>query len=108
MRGSFRDRSRDAAVQAVNTQRFSRRLASGRASRRANSRFWAKAGGVSMCSSGVGRKPSEFVRREKIKSIGAVLFVTAEYNRSVPAALKNALAAGSRPCGSTPGRPGRQ
>jgi chromate reductase len=31
----------------------------------------------------------------------AVLFVTPEYNRSVPAVLKNALDVGSRPCGSS-------
>lgn len=35
--------------------------------------------------------------REKIKKMDAVLFVTPEYNRSVPAVLKNALDVGSRP-----------
>lgn len=35
--------------------------------------------------------------REKIKPFDAVLFVTPEYNRSVPAVLKNALDVGSRP-----------
>jgi chromate reductase len=35
--------------------------------------------------------------REKINAVDAVLFVTPEYNRSVPAALKNALDVGSRP-----------
>src|SRR5262249_16451803 len=37
--------------------------------------------------------------REAIKAAGAVLFVTPEYNRSIPAALKNAVDVGSRPYG---------
>jgi chromate reductase len=37
--------------------------------------------------------------RERIRAADAVLFVTPEYNRSVPAALKNALDVGSRPYG---------
>ena len=37
--------------------------------------------------------------RERIKSYDAVLFVTPEYNRSVPGALKNAIDVGSRPYG---------
>lgn len=35
--------------------------------------------------------------RYKMKQIDAVLFVTPEYNRSIPAVLKNAVDAGSRP-----------
>lgn len=35
--------------------------------------------------------------RKTIKALDAVLFVTPEHNRSVPAALKNALDIGSRP-----------
>lgn len=35
--------------------------------------------------------------RKKIKESDAVLFVTPEYNRSVPAVLKNAIDVGSRP-----------
>jgi chromate reductase len=35
--------------------------------------------------------------RQKIKSADAVLFLTPEYNRSVPAVLKNAIDIGSRP-----------
>ncbi|GGK04579.1 ACP phosphodiesterase [Lentibacillus kapialis] len=35
--------------------------------------------------------------RNKIKACDAVLFVTPEYNRSVPGVLKNALDVGSRP-----------
>lgn len=41
------------------------------------------------------------VFRRRVKSADAVLFVTPEYNRSVPAALKNALDVGSRPYGSS-------
>jgi chromate reductase len=37
--------------------------------------------------------------RDKINAVDAVLFVTPEYNRSVPGALKNALDVGSRPYG---------
>ena len=39
--------------------------------------------------------------RERVKAADAVLFVTPEYNRSVPAVLKNALDVGSRPYGSS-------
>lgn len=35
--------------------------------------------------------------REKIRSFDGVLFVTPEYNRSVPGVLKNAIDVGSRP-----------
>ena len=46
--------------------------------------------------------------RERMNAVGAVLFVTPEYNRSVPAALKNALDVGSRPYGKSvwDGKPG--
>ena len=37
--------------------------------------------------------------RERIKAAAAVLFVTPEYNRSIPAPLKNALDVASRPFG---------
>jgi chromate reductase, NAD(P)H dehydrogenase (quinone) len=37
--------------------------------------------------------------REAIKAVQAVLFVTPEYNRSIPAAMKNAVDVGSRPYG---------
>ena len=49
---------------------------------------------------------SEF--RARIAVADAVLFVTPEYNRSVPAALKNALDVGSRPSGRSVwnGKPG--
>ena len=39
--------------------------------------------------------------RNRIKEIDAVLFVTPEYNRSVPAVLSNALDVGSRPYGAS-------
>ncbi|ANY13484.1 NADPH-dependent FMN reductase [Latilactobacillus curvatus] len=39
--------------------------------------------------------------RNKMKTMDAVLFVTPEYNRSVPAVLKNALDVGSRPYGAS-------
>jgi chromate reductase len=39
--------------------------------------------------------------RERVKAADAVLFVTPEYNRSVPAVLKNALDVGSRPYGAS-------
>src|SRR6266436_9600421 len=38
---------------------------------------------------------------QRVKAADAVLFVTPEYNRSVPAVLKNALDVGSRPYGSS-------
>lgn len=46
--------------------------------------------------------------REAIKATDALLFVTPEYNRSVPAVLKNAIDVGSRPYGSSVwhGKPG--
>jgi chromate reductase len=46
--------------------------------------------------------------RERIKATDAVLFVTPEYNRSIPSPLKNALDVGSRPFGQSvwSGKPG--
>lgn len=46
--------------------------------------------------------------RKTVKPMDAVLFVTPEHNRSVPAALKNALDVGSRPYGQSVwnGKPG--
>jgi len=46
--------------------------------------------------------------REQIRTAEAVLFVTPEYNRSVPGVLKNAIDVGSRPYGSSVwnGKPG--
>ena len=45
--------------------------------------------------------PTYLEFREKIKSVDGVLFVTAEYNRSIPAVLKNAIDVGSRPYGAS-------
>ena len=46
--------------------------------------------------------PSEWSEfRQCVKSFDGVLFVTPEYNRSVPAVLKNALDVGSRPYGQS-------
>lgn len=53
--------------------------------------------------------PAAWVQfRERIRAADAVLFVTPEHNRSVPAALKNALDIGSRPYGQSVwnGKPG--
>lgn len=46
--------------------------------------------------------------RQKIKKSDGVLFVTPEYNRSIPAPLKNAIDVGSRPYGQSvwDGKPG--
>ena len=46
--------------------------------------------------------------REEVRPADAVLFVTPEYNRSVPGVLKNALDVGSRPYGHSvwDGKPG--
>ena len=46
--------------------------------------------------------PGEWLAfRDRIRPAAAVLFVTPEYNRSVPAALKNAIDVGSRPHGKS-------
>lgn len=46
--------------------------------------------------------------RERIRAADALLFVTPEYNRSIPGGLKNALDVGSRPYGKNnfAGKPG--
>ncbi len=53
--------------------------------------------------------PPEWVAfRERIRRADGVLFVTPEYNRSVPGVLKNAIDVGSRPYGQSAwaGKPG--
>ncbi|MEI6091976.1 MAG: NAD(P)H-dependent oxidoreductase [bacterium] len=46
--------------------------------------------------------PTEWTEfRNKLKTFDGVLFVTPEYNRSVPAVLKNAIDVGSRPSGQS-------
>lgn len=55
------------------------------------------------------KPPAEWTAfRERIRAADAVLFVTPEHNRSVPAALKNAIDVGSRPYGKNAwsGKPG--
>ena len=56
-----------------------------------------------------GNIPQEWNRfRQEVKSLDSVLFVTPEYNRSMPAVLKNALDIASRPYSSNAwsGKPG--
>lgn len=56
-----------------------------------------------------GHPPKEWTAfREHIKTFDGFLFVTPEYNRSVPAPLKNAIDVGSRPYGKSiwGGKPG--
>jgi chromate reductase, NAD(P)H dehydrogenase (quinone) len=49
-----------------------------------------------------GSSPAQWTAfRQRVKAADAVLFVTPEYNRSMPAVLKNALDVGSRPYGSS-------
>jgi len=54
--------------------------------------------------------PPQVVRdfKQRVESFDAVLFVTPEYNRSVPGVLKNAIDVGSRPYGKSSwnGKPG--
>ena len=53
--------------------------------------------------------PSAYTQfRESLREFDAVLFVTPEYNRSIPAVLKNAIDVGSRPYGQSVwnGKPG--
>ena len=55
------------------------------------------------------KPPAEWTTfRQRIKEADAILFVTPEYNRSVPAPLKNAIDVGSRPYGQNAwnGKPG--
>lgn len=55
-----------------------------------------------------GAPPSWVTFRDRIRAADAVLFITPEYNRSVPGVLKNALDVGSRPYGISAwnGKPG--
>jgi len=46
--------------------------------------------------------PETWLRfRQQVRAADALLFVTPEYNRSIPSALKNAIDVGSRPKGSS-------
>lgn len=56
-----------------------------------------------------GTPPQEWVDfRDSIRDLDALLFITPEYNRSMPGGLKNALDIGSRPYGQSAwaGKPG--
>jgi chromate reductase len=56
-----------------------------------------------------GEPPSTWTEfRKRVKSFDGILFVTPEYNRSVPGVLKNAIDVGSRPYGQSVwgGKPG--
>lgn len=56
-----------------------------------------------------GRLPAQWTAfRERVKGYDGVLFITPEYNRSVPGVLKNAIDVGSRPYGKSvwTGKPG--
>ena len=56
-----------------------------------------------------GKPPQSWVAfREQVKTFDGVLFLTPEYNRSVPAVLKNAVDVASRPYGKNvwAGKPG--
>ncbi|MFT3983266.1 MAG: NADPH-dependent FMN reductase [Lachnospiraceae bacterium] len=56
-----------------------------------------------------GADPKEYtVFRDEIQALDGLLFITPEHNRSIPAALKNALDVGSRPYGKNVwnGKPG--
>jgi chromate reductase len=46
-------------------------------------------------------QPAWTAFRDRVRVADAVLFVTPEYNRSVPGVLKNAIDVGSRPHGSS-------
>lgn len=49
-----------------------------------------------------GTTPAEYLTfRQTVKAADAVLFVTPEYNRSIPGVLKNAIDVGSRPYGQS-------
>ncbi len=57
----------------------------------------------------IGPAPDSYERfRKSVDRLDGVLFITPEYNRSVPAVLKNALDVGSRPYGHNvwSGKPG--
>ncbi|NLA58436.1 MAG: NAD(P)H-dependent oxidoreductase [Firmicutes bacterium] len=46
--------------------------------------------------------PAEYTAfRSRVRSFDAILFVTPEYNRSIPGVLKNAIDVGSRPYGQS-------
>jgi len=49
-----------------------------------------------------GSTPAEYTSfRNTLREMDAILFVTPEYNRSIPGVLKNAIDVGSRPYGAS-------
>lgn len=49
-----------------------------------------------------GPAPEEYLNfRNEVKSLGGFIFITPEYNRSIPGVLKNAIDVGSRPKGES-------
>lgn len=67
-------------------------------------------GGLALYNEDIdGTPPAAYTAfREQIRNSDALLFVTPEYNRSVPGVLKNAIDVGSRPYGQSAwsGKPG--
>jgi chromate reductase len=63
---------------------------------------------ITKTSTAIHRRQPTALSANKLRSSDAVLFVTPEYNRSVPAPLKNAIDVGSRPYGKSAwsGKPG--
>nr|WP_320191786.1 NAD(P)H-dependent oxidoreductase [uncultured Desulfobacter sp.] len=60
-------------------------------------------GGLELYNQDLDDTPTEaWVKfRDEIKAVDALLFVTPEYNRSIPGVLKNAIDIGSRPYGQS-------
>lgn len=89
-------------VGSLRRESFSRKVANGLASLTPGLAFdFVDIGGVSYFNQDLEENPpadwTSF--RQRISAADAVLFVTAEYNRSVPGVLKNALDVASRPYG---------
>lgn len=82
---------------------------------------WAELGPLPLYNQDEDGRPSAAVSafREQVRQADGVLFITPEYNRSIPGVLKNAIDIGSRPygqsvwagkagavCGASPGATG--
>jgi chromate reductase len=89
-------------VGSLRKESFSRKVANAVARLTPELKFdFLDIGGVSYFNQDLeANPPSDWTAfRDRIKAADAVLFVTAEYNRSVPGVLKNALDVASRPYG---------
>lgn len=89
-------------VGSLRKESFSRKVANAVAKLTPELKFdFLDIGGVSYFNQDLeANPPSDWTAlRDRIKAADAVLFVTAEYNRSVPGVLKNALDVASRPYG---------